>query len=120
MRGVPKNAIAAVCLAIGLGACADYGFPTTAEAICGVSGFGCHQECTTTPAPAEGDNSEALTYQVGPTSCPSRYVDDARRQARQACRDRGLTLSSAAPQVTDKPAVGPLPPVRSVTFVCGT
>ena len=111
-------ALAASIGLLALAACADYGFPTTAEAICGAFTVGCHQECAATPMPAAGSDSATLSYHIGPKSCPARYVDDARRAARQACHDRGMTLASAEPQIAEQPSAGPLPAALTATFRC--
>jgi hypothetical protein len=111
------NAAAAVAL-LGLAACGEFGFPTTTEAICGVSGFGCHDECAATPMPAKGSDPNALSYHLGPTSCPTRFVDDARRAARRACHDRGMSLASSEPQLAQQPPVEPLAGAQTATFRC--
>ncbi|MBV8538435.1 MAG: hypothetical protein JO128_22750 [Alphaproteobacteria bacterium] len=108
----------ATLLLLGLGACADYGFPTTSEAVCGAFTFGCHQECRATPMPAVGGDPDALSFHIGPSSCPARFVSDARRQARQTCEARGLMLASGEPRLIQEPSVGPLPAAQSATFVC--
>ena len=103
---------------LGLTSCGEYGFPTVADAVCGVSGAECHAECRVTSMPAVGPDRQAVSYHIGPSSCPARYVDRARRAAERSCRDRGLNLAAAAPQITDQPPVPPLPAARAVTFRC--
>lgn len=121
MRAVASRALSAAALSlmlIGLAACSQYGFPTMSDAVCGVSGYECHLECRVTPMPVTGSDPHAVSYHVGPTSCPDRYIDEARDIAEQACQDRGLTLAAGAPNVADQPPVTPLPAARSVTFQC--
>jgi hypothetical protein len=83
--------------------------------MCGAFTVGCHQECSATPMPADPN---AISYHIGPASCPARYVDDARRQAERVCRDRGMTTASTEPQITEQPPVGPLSAAQAVTFRC--
>lgn len=120
MRYVPRKVVITVAaiLPLGLAGCADFGFPTTAESVCGASGFGCHQECAATPIPAEGTDGNTVSYHIGPATCPSRYISDARRLADQACRDRGAVLATNEPQISQHPASGPLPAAESVSFTC--
>jgi len=120
MRRIPHGlTLAAASIGLlALAACADYGFPTTAEAMCGAFTVGCHQECAATPMPATGSDPNALSYHLGPLSCPSRYVEDARRAARQACHDRGMSLAATEPQIAQLPPVGPLPGAQTATFHC--
>jgi hypothetical protein len=103
---------------IALAGCADFGFPTTAEAMCGAFTVGCHQECAVTAMPSRSTDPNALSYHIGPVSCPARYVDDARRTARQACRDRGLSLSPADALIARQPPAGMLPAALTATFRC--
>ena len=103
---------------LGLAACADYGFPTTAEALCGAFTYDCHPECHATPMPALGADPRAVSYHIGPASCPARYVGDARRLADQACDARGMTLASTEPQLAQQPPAGPLPAPQVATFRC--
>ena len=121
MRAVATRALSATALSlmvIGLASCSEYGFPTTADAMCGAFGHDCHPECRVTPAPATGSDPHAVNYHIGPVSCPGRYIDEARDRAEHACHEHGLTLATSAPQVADRPAVSPLPAARSVTFQC--
>jgi hypothetical protein len=101
-----------------LTACNEYGYPTLADAVCGVSGMGCRPECHAVAMPAVGTDPNAVSYQLGPTSCPARTISEAWRDAEQACQDRGLALASTAPVLTPQPAAGPLAPAQTATFHC--
>lgn len=101
-----------------LAACGQYGYPTLSDAVCGVSGMGCHPECHAVAMPATGTDPHAVSYQLGPTSCPAPTISEARRDAEQACQDRGLALAPSAPEITRQPAVGPLAPAQAATFHC--
>lgn len=121
MRAVTSRAFRPAALSlmlIGLAACSQYGFPTMSDAVCGVSGHECRLECRVTPMPPTGSDPRAVSYHIGPASCPDRYTDEARDRAEEACRDRGLILASTAPHVADQPPVAPLPAARSATFQC--
>jgi hypothetical protein len=109
---------AAVAAAVALASCGEFGFPTMSDATCGVSGFACHTECRVTPMPAEVSDPRAVSYHIGPTSCPDSYVAQARRQADAACHARGLAVASSQLEIKDQPPVPPLAPARSVTFHC--
>ncbi|MBV8537812.1 MAG: hypothetical protein JO128_19610 [Alphaproteobacteria bacterium] len=108
----------AAIVLIALVACADYGFPTTAEAMCGAFTVGCHQECAATPMPATDGDRNALSYHIGPVSCPARYVDDAQRAARQTCQARGMSLAPGEALLARRPPVGALPAALTATFHC--
>lgn len=104
--------------ALALASCGDYGFPTMSDAVCGVSGYECHPECRVTPIPPVGSEPHAMSYQIGPTSCPDKYVAQARQQADAACHAQGLAVASGEPEIKDQAPVTPLASARSVTFRC--
>ena len=111
------NVIASAALLL-LAACSDFGYPTPSDAVCGVSGIGCRPECHAIAMPAAGNDANAVSYQIGPASCPGGTVSDARRDAERACHDRGLRLASSAPQLSEQSPVGPLPAAKAATFRC--
>lgn len=108
----------AAALVLGVGACAAGGYPKPAEMACGVAGLNCRPECRAIPMPSPSADPNAVSYHIGPASCPARYIRDARSQARQACRDRGLSLASAEAQVAQQPPADGLPASESATFLC--
>lgn len=103
---------------LALAGCGQYGYPTLSDAVCGVSGYDCRLECHAVAMPAVGSDANAVSYQIGPTSCPAQTISEAQRDAAQACKDRGLSLAPNAPELSQQPPVGPLPATQAATFHC--
>lgn len=129
LMGAARRWIFGVCVLVlpALAACSGLGhpdadFPMPDRVACDVAGLGCRPDCNATPIPSPAGDRNAVSFQIGAPTCRrqllSDYLGDARRQARQACHDRGMRLASSEPRIVEQPAVGPLAPAVSVTFVC--